>query len=205
MQTRSPLLPDDTATVEGATSEPRRDDTGSATRKRRGQRLLGGLAVVAVAVVAAGFALDRYGADDGPPPPPAPLDAWAPYWTLETTLPQLAKRITSIREVSPFWYVTTGATTITMDPEASVEQTDEFLDIARDSNVAIIPSIRDLMEAGGMAAVLADPTTRAAHVDTIVAFAEDGDFDGIDLDYSSSRSPTAARRGRRHVRTGWRS
>ncbi len=70
-----------------------------------------------------------------------------------------------------------------MDPEASVEQTDEFLEIASDSNVAIVPSIRDLMEAGGMASVLADPTTRAAHVDAIVAFADDGDFDGIDLDY----------------------
>jgi spore germination protein YaaH len=49
--------------------------------------------------------------------------------------------------------------------------------------VAIVPSIRDLMEAGGMAAVLADPATRATHVDTIAEFADDGDYDGIDLDY----------------------
>ena len=145
--------------------------------------LLGALAVAAIGVVAAGFALDRFAADDGPPPPPAPLDAWAPYWTLETTLTELPTRITSMREVSPFWYGATGAETITIDPEASVEQTEEFLEIARDSNVAIVPSIRDLMEAGGMAAVLADPATRATHVDTIVEFADDGDFDGIDLDY----------------------
>ena len=125
-------------------------------------RLLGGLAVAAIGVVAAGFALDRYAADDGPPPPPAPLDVWAPYWTLETTLPELPTRITSMREVSPFWYGATGAETITIDPEASVELTEEFLEIARDSNVAIVPSIRDVMPAGGMAAVLADPATRTS-------------------------------------------
>ena len=109
MQTRSAVLPADPAAIDGAASQPPSDDTGAVTRKRRGQRLLGGLAVVALGVVAAGFALDRYAADDGPPPPPAPLDAWAPFWTLETTLPQLSTRITSMREVSPFWYVTTGA------------------------------------------------------------------------------------------------
>ena len=183
MQARAAVLPDDVI-AEGPPVDAGSDDTGSmAARKRRGQRLLGGLALAAVGVVAAGFALDRYGTDDGPPPPPAPLDAWAPYWTLETTLPELATRVASMREVSPFWYGATGAETITIDPEASVEQTEDFLEIARDSNVAIIPSIRDLMPAGGMAAVLADPATRATHVDAIVEFADDGDFDGIDLDY----------------------
>ena len=34
-----------------------------------------------------------------------------------------------------------------------------------------------------MAAILADPDRRAAHVDAIDAFAEEGDWDGIDLDY----------------------
>ncbi len=34
-----------------------------------------------------------------------------------------------------------------------------------------------------MAAVLADPATRAQHVDAIAAFAADGEYDGIDIDY----------------------
>ena len=34
-----------------------------------------------------------------------------------------------------------------------------------------------------MAAILADPASRAEHVDAIVAFAADGEFAGIDLDY----------------------
>ena len=56
------------------------------------------------------------------------------------------------------------------------------------------------MAAGGMAAVLADPATRAAHVDTLAALARDQGFDGIDLDYEvfafgDARSTWAATRG----------
>ena len=39
------------------------------------------------------------------------------------------------------------------------------------------------MPAGGMASIIADPSTRAEHVDTIVNFADEIDADGIDLDY----------------------
>ncbi len=102
-------LSDVVTTVDDPATDRPSDDTGATTRRRRGQVLLGALAVAAIGAVAAGFALDRFAADDGPPPPPAPLDAWAPYWTLETTLTELPTRISSMREVSPFWYGATGA------------------------------------------------------------------------------------------------
>ena len=44
-------------------------------------------------------------------------------------------------------------------------------------------SILDGTEAGVMAGILADPEQRSRHVDTIAAFAADGDFAGIDIDY----------------------
>jgi spore germination protein YaaH len=47
----------------------------------------------------------------------------------------------------------------------------------------VVPSISDGMPAGGMAAVLADPAQRAAHVDAVVALVRDNGFDGIDIDY----------------------
>ncbi|HWM19329.1 MAG TPA: HAD-IA family hydrolase [Ilumatobacteraceae bacterium] len=186
MQVPTAELSNVTTAVENPSAETPDDDTaGMAARRRRGQWLLGGLAVAAIGTAAAGFVLDRYGSDDGPPPPPAPLDVWAPYWTLETTLPELPTRITSMREVSPFWYEATSAETIAIEPEASIELTDQFLEIARDSDAAIVPSITDGMPAREMAAVLADPATRSVHVDAVVEFADDGDFDGIDLDYES--------------------
>jgi spore germination protein YaaH len=143
------------------------------------------LALVAVLVVAAGAA---YLLVDGEPEPPAPkpdipLDAWAPYWALDASVPELEQRIGSMRELSPFWFNATGVERIETDPNASVELTEDFLEIARSGDVALVPSIVDAMPAGGMAGILADPSTRSAHVATIRAFAADGEYDGIDLDY----------------------
>ncbi len=146
--------------------------------------------VVAAVVVALalGVAWFTRGEDSPPPRPDIPLDAWAPYWTLDDTLrvdadPDLAQRLGSMREVSPFWYTATAADRIEVDPNASVPATEAFLDVARSSDVAVVPSIVDTLPPGGMAAILADPDRRRVHVETIVDFVAEGDFDGIDIDY----------------------
>jgi HAD superfamily hydrolase (TIGR01509 family) len=152
-------------------------------RRRRGRVVLASLAVVALAAAVIGFVVERRTDGDAGPPPLVPLDVWAPYWTLGDTVDELSGRIRSVREVSPFWYRATGATEISIDPNANAAATDEFIRIARRSNARVIPSVIDAMPAGGMAAVLSNPTTRAQHVATVVAFVLDNDFDGVDLDY----------------------
>jgi HAD superfamily hydrolase (TIGR01509 family) len=154
-------------------------------RERRPDRRLavvGGLLAATAALVL--FALTR--GDDGPPPLPpgaVAIDVWAPYWTIDDVTPDLERRLESIREVSPFWYSALGATDVRLDPNASVSATDAFIETARDSDALLVPSILDQMPAGGMAGVLADPTTRAQHIATIVEFADRLDADGIDIDY----------------------
>ncbi len=140
------------------------------------------LALVVVAVAVGALIATR----ESPPPPPKPdipLDAWAPYWTLDASIPVADRRLDSLRDVSPFWFNATGVSDIVVDPSASPELTAEFLDKARNSTANVVPSIVDAMPAGGMAAVLADPATRAQHVEAIAAFAADGEYDGIDIDY----------------------
>ncbi len=140
-----------------------------------------GLLVIAIAV---GGVLIATREDPPPPPKPdIPLDAWAPYWTLDASLPEADRRLGSMRDVSPFWFSAVGVTDIIVDPSADAELTEAFLDKARSSTANVVPSIVDAMPAGGMAAVLADPATRAQHVDAIVEFASSGDHDGIDIDY----------------------
>jgi spore germination protein YaaH len=151
-----------------------------AGRRRRGRRLAGlVLAAAAIGVVAA-LALPG---DDPPVPADLPLEAWAPYWALDVSATELPAHADDLRDVSPFWYVATGADQIGLDPNAPADLADAFLTTARAEDIPLVASIVDAMPAGGMAAVLADPATRAQHVDTIAAFAELGDFDGIDLDY----------------------
>ena len=88
-----------------------------------------------------------------------------------------------MREVSPFWFNATGVDSIVVDPNAPVDLTAEFIDKAKATDVDLVPSIIDEMEAGEMAAILADPVTRGQHVEAVRAFAADGGYDGIDIDY----------------------
>lgn len=145
-------------------------------------KLLAVLAAGVLATVGVGVAVTR---DDAKPPPKPsiPLDAWAPYWTLDASTAAAPERLGSMRAVSPFWFNAVGAGEIAIDPNADPAATAEFLALAEDSAVAIIPSIVDALPAGEMAAILADVDARALHVDTIVEFVRDGGYDGVDLDY----------------------
>jgi len=118
-----------------------------------------------------------------PPKPDIPLDAWAPYWALDASLAEFDERSGSMRDVSPFWFNAVGVDEIVIDPHASEDLTEEFMAKARRSKANVVPSIVDAMAAGEMAEILADPETRGQHVDAIVRFASDGDYDGIDIDY----------------------
>jgi len=140
------------------------------------------LAVVMVGSLAA--ALFVSSGDELPPiKPDIPLDAWVPYWALDAALPEAGERVPSMRQVSPFWFSVATVDQIVVDPNASAELTDQFLESVRDVDVAVLPSIVDTLPAGEMAAILADPLTRAQHVEAIRRFVIDGGFDGVDIDY----------------------
>jgi spore germination protein YaaH len=153
-------------------------------RSPRRAALLGALGVGLLALAGVGFVVSRPNDTAAPPPKPAiPLDAWVPYWTLDASTAVASERLGSMRTVSPFWFNATGVDAITVDPNADLAATETFMVEADRAGVAVVPSIVDALPAGEMAAILADPQTRAQHVAAIVTFAKDGSYDGIDLDY----------------------
>lgn len=167
-------------------ADPPADTADAASHRHPWSRvaiLLGGLAVLAVGLVV--WAASRDGGAPRPPLPPGAvaIDVWAPFWTLTDTIPELEGRLTEVREASPFWFGARGVTEIVVDEQSNAMLTADFLDAVRDAPVALVPSIRDEMGAGEMAAILADPAQRAAHVQTLLAFARGLDADGLDLDY----------------------
>ncbi len=143
---------------------------------------LGAGALVLAAAVGAAVTIGNH---SPPPPPPIdiPIDAWAPYWTLPDAQSSLASDGRLLRQVSPFWYSTHDATTITVDGNLTPDITAQFVSAARDAGAKVVPSIVDAMPAGGMAAMLADPAARATHVAAIADLASSSGFDGIDIDY----------------------
>jgi HAD superfamily hydrolase (TIGR01509 family) len=145
---------------------------------------IGGGIAAAVALVAIGAAV--LGGDDGAPPRhPGALNvqAWTPYWAIDDALADLPARADALHELSPFWWRATGVETIEVEPQAPEDDADELLETARDLGIPLVPSILDGTDRGVMAGILADPEQRASHVEAIAAFAADGDFDGIDIDY----------------------
>jgi beta-phosphoglucomutase-like phosphatase (HAD superfamily)/spore germination protein YaaH len=164
----------------GSLEELNVDNLMAPSSNRRPLALGAGALVLAAAI---GVAVTMK--NDPPPPPPIdiPIDAWAPYWTLPDAQATLASDGRMLRQVSPFWYSTHDATTITVDGNLTPDTTAQFIASARDAGAKVVPSIVDAMPAGGMAALLADPTTRAAHVDAIADLAASNGFDGIDIDY----------------------
>jgi len=188
-------IADDTPVAAVVPTMTTNGETAASGARRRGV-LIGLVAVLAV-VGGGGFLLTR---EEAPPPKPdIPLDAWAPYWALDDSLPEFEQRVGSLRDVSPFWFNATGVDEISIDPNALDEGLEEFFEIADDAGVNVVPSIIDAMPAGEMAAILADPETRTQHVETILTFAEELDVAGIDIDYeqfafADGRSTWAATR-----------
>lgn len=109
------------------------------------------------------------------------IDGWAPYWTLDDSAPNISRRASSMREVSPFWFKVTGISEIEVQKDTPLDLIATFLENTKGARV--VPSLVDRLPAGVMAAILADPSTRRRHVEAIVAFAREGRYDGIDLNY----------------------
>ena len=152
------------------------------TRRRRPFAVLGCLGVAIIVIVGAAIYVSS-NEQPLPPRPDIPLDAWVPYWALDASLPDFDQRGPSMREVSPFWFNAAGVDQIIVDPNASADLTAQFMEQAKRADVDVVPSIIDALPAGTMAAILADPTTRTQHVEAIGAFASDGGYSGIDIDY----------------------
>jgi len=139
-------------------------------------------ALIAAAVIAmVGFVVTR--ADDPPPLKDIPISGWAPYWVLADATATVAANGAILHEISPFWYSATGVTAITVTGNVDPAAMQALIDTARASKTRVLPSITDGLGKGEMARLLADPTNRTLHVQTIAELVNREGFDGIDLDY----------------------
>ncbi|MCE9622284.1 MAG: HAD-IA family hydrolase [Actinomycetia bacterium] len=139
-------------------------------------------AVVTAAAIAAGVIVATSG-DDPPPLENIPISGWAPYWVLGEATASVAAHGSVLHEVSPFWYAATGVTAITVTGNIEPSAMQALIDTARATGTRVLPSIVDGLGKTEMATLLANPTSRALHVQTIVDLVASGGFDGIDLDY----------------------
>jgi spore germination protein YaaH len=117
--------------------------------------------------------------------PPITVSSWAPYWQADSALASFNANAAVFGDVSMFGYFTDAAGSVkpyaTMDPNAPLVLKRD----ARAAGVEFVASIIDATKPREMAAILADPATRAVHVDAVTQFAIASDVDGVDLDYEN--------------------
>lgn len=165
--------------AERTTTDPDFPDVAVSTR-RRGWWFL--VPLVCAGVFAGLVSWDAF-TQSKPPPTAIKVDAWLPYWAINDARDGLGPRLEMSREVSPFWYSVKGPTEITVDGRVAGATLDETIAAVKKSPAVFVPSVIDHLPAGEMAAILADPAQRKAHIDALVAFADRLDADGLDIDY----------------------
>jgi spore germination protein len=145
--------------------------------KRR--RVLVGVVALALAVSGLVVAVWPASADT---PPRRIVSGWLPYWTAAASLATVDANADLWSDASPFWYAATGATTVL--PKSGAGDPAVVSDL-RGRGVLVLPTVTETLNAADMAALLADPVQRSAHVQTLVDLVTGNGFDGIDLDYES--------------------
>ncbi|GAA3491055.1 glycosyl hydrolase family 18 protein [Streptomyces cremeus] len=108
--------------------------------------------------------------------------AWLPYWDQETGYRDALAHADQLHTVSPFWYRARAADRV--DPHDGAEDT-RIVDGLHKAGIKVVPTVMETLPAGVLAAILTDPKRRATHLRTLLAVAERGDYDGLELDYET--------------------
>lgn len=82
-------------------------------------------------------------------------------------------------EVSPFWY------SVDANGRLYGTRNDEFVRIAHENNILVIPTIHNIGDFSAVIHILNDPQLRAAHVQHILDEVLARNYDGIDIDYEA--------------------
>jgi len=145
--------------------------------------------MVASAMLAPGIARA-----DGPAPKRV-VSGWMPYWMTSPAHPEgvnsAVQNADLFTDVSPFWFSATGKSGGGVQTRFNPNFSNGAANAAwamgqlKGAGLTVLPSIADGSGKGRMAATLADPALRAAHVADIVSLVVSNGYDGIDLDYET--------------------
>lgn len=116
-----------------------------------------------------------------------------PYWMTTQAKPQgitsVVQNADLFVDVSPFWYSATakpgGGVQVKVNPNFANSSSNIpwAMGQLRAAGVTVLPAVADSSGKGRMAAALADPAQRAAHVADLVSMVMSNGYDGLDLDY----------------------
>jgi spore germination protein YaaH len=117
------------------------------------------------------------------------VSGWIPYWNDSKGIKDAKKHIKKLDTVYPFSFVAQENGTIKDLAGMDSREWRNFTKYAHSKKVEVIPTVM-WSDGGSIHANLSYKSLRTKHIDNIVSMVEDGDFDGVDIDYEGKLSST---------------
>lgn len=114
---------------------------------------------------------------------------WIPYWRDSQGIKDARRHIDSIDAVYPFAFTVTTQGSIRDQAGLGDKEWKTFMRTAERKNVEIIPTIM-WSDGESIHTVLSDETLRKSHIKEIATMVEDGDYDGVGIDYEAKKAET---------------
>ncbi len=111
------------------------------------------------------------------------IGGWIPAWASQSGFSAFEKNIQLFDNISPVWYEVL--------PDGNLKETkpinsNEIIKLARQNKVKVVPSIV-MVDHEIFTQILQNETNLDRHINTIVQTVIDNQYDGIDLDYESTK------------------
>ena len=112
------------------------------------------------------------------------VSGWIPYWRDSQGIRDAKKHLDDIDAVYPFSYSVKQNGEVTDLADMDKSDWKRFIRSARSNDVEIIPTVM-WSDGANMLRILSDKNLRQDHIASIVEMVEDGDYDGVDIDYEA--------------------
>lgn len=117
------------------------------------------------------------------------VSGWIPYWAASAGTKDARAHISELDMIHPFAFTLQKGGKIKDAADLEKSTWTRLFSTAEKEGVAIVPTV--MTSDGALVhSILSDARTRAAHIDEIVDMVEDGDYDGVDIDYEGKLATT---------------
>lgn len=117
------------------------------------------------------------------------VSGWIPYWSGNDGIRDAEKRLSVLDEIHPFSFSVKSDGTLLDLLGLDKSAWKRLIRKAEGKDVLVTPTV--MTSDGAMLhALLSDPVRRAAHVQVIAQMVEDGEYDGVNIDYEGKRAET---------------
>ncbi len=117
------------------------------------------------------------------------VSGWIPYWSGNDGIRDAEKRLSVLDEIHPFSFSVKSDGTLLDMLGLDTSAWKRLIRKAESKDVLVTPTV--MTSDGAMLhALLSDPVRRTAHVQEIVRMVEEGEYDGVNIDYEGKRAET---------------